>query len=748
MVRPSLIGSMVAGADQNTKRKDRLSRRSDPMNPKLIAALGAALLLPASLDAQTQGPGQPAAKTKAKASSPATPATPQAAEALAGQAALDQVSVPVRPQTATPLPEAQPVPTAFSLGPIEGVNPSLIAGVTAKGYARKVTVGQKPVGQVLVTIVAKGEREEAISTEGLSAQFDAKDDRGLWPEKTLEVTGSKTALVAALERLAKVEKTEETKKTPSEPGAQTQASSGKSGNDLAAQYRSPSVTSTPVETPDPTVEVRTSTEGCAMRIDFTQGRAIRQSKEQTYEDGVLSKDGQCSDSEVSFPLQKSYAACTSDIVDLAARKAWAQYQLQYTDAAGETRRIGECTRDEVAAAIVEDETACPVQVDYTARQVVPQSVLTYVNRGGLPVQVRSCAPSTLSAPIALVESAAACPMRHDFAAGLSHELTMWTYQRAGLAYQAAPCTDSGRTFAHELVYTDAAGAQICPPITDLAGRTVTLQSRRRIVVDGTPVWVTECTPDTTTQAVLSPTDGCLDPTLWVHDIEAGQSYGQERFYYMRGTQREYVSTCRTSGVLYRHDQTLTGWQTHDDQLWAYPLNQVTITVAGKPYVIAASEVLPGATQMPYVLDSTADQPTGASTYDGCTAWRQTGRVETWVRPDGSHVQKPVGVGSPQGPLDVCVTSVIETRSMVLSDSAFDAFGGGGSDYYYGRCSTTNFGSIDKTQTRNIETGQTLASTCRLTSTWSVSTGCHFPGSYTPVPVGGATYIASVPPCPF
>lgn len=723
-------------------------------NDSIAAALCAALLVPLPTHA-APAQNQTATTGKVQAVPAQAPSIPVS----------DTVAVPVWPKAAVTLPVNQPIAASFALGAVEGINPALLSGVTAKGYARKVEAGPQTVGQVLVTSVAKGEREETISTEGLTAQFDAKGANELFPEKTLEVKGSKSALIAALERLAKAEKKDEAKK-PASDGSVRQGSDGGRSNDLASQYRTPAtVAPTPTPEKKTTTEVRTSTEGCRVRVDLAQGKAIRQSKEQTFTDGVLAGESQCTDSDVSFPLKKSYGSCPIDIVDLTVLKAWPQYSLTYLDEAGETHAVSECAKDEETPyTISEDESQCAVFLDFATKQAVPQAALVYLNRNNVPVQVRGCGPSTKSAPLPMRESVEACPLRHDFNGGTSAELSMWTYVRDGITYQAAPCTDTGRIFAHETVYADASGAYICPTVTDLDRRTVTLQSRKRITIDGAPRFITECSPDSAAQAIISTSEGCTDPGNWTHDIEAGQSYGQERFYYLRPNgSREYVTACQTSSVTYRHQQAITGYQNHDDQLWAYPLSTVTIDVAGKPYVVVASEVLPGSAQLAYLPQGEIDTPTGAKTTEGCNAWTQTARSERWKRPDGTEYLKPIGAGTPQGPVNACIDQVEETRAVAtgwygLSKTEFISYGSEGAQYLAHKFSyCTAMQNVNKINRVNSITGEVVSTTCKFPGDnwigWCLSSGeptVNLPREIAPYAYTGTTQKQTlfIPPCPF
>jgi len=692
-------------------------------------------------------------------------AVPASAQTTGATAAGDLVAVPVWPTATVALP-AQPVAASFSLGQIDGVAPQLITGVTAKGYARKVAVDNQSIGQVLVMSVSKGDREETISTEGLTAQFDAKETSQLFPEKTLEVKGSKAALVAALERLAKPKATD-TKAPPPTDAQNNQTSGGKSQNGEASNYKSPTVSADPApaatpQTPDPVIDTRTTTDGCPMRIDTVQGVAVQQSKIQTFTNGALTTDGTCSDSGVSYTIKKSYSTCPTDIVDLTALQAWPQFALYYTDGAGENHTVSDCAKDtDTPYTITEDESQCSISLDFADAKAIPQAALIYINRNNATVQARGCANSTKSAAITMIQSTANCSLRNDFAAGLTYEQVMWTYVRGGVTYQAAPCGETGRTFAQETVYADASGNYLCTPITNLTTKKVTLQSRLRISIDGAYQFITECTPDKSSTSILPTTDGCMDPSKWTHDLSLSLSYGQERFYYLKtDASRVYVTDCQTSTVTYPQNVTITGYQIHDDQLWAYPLSTVTIQVNGSPYTIASSEVLPGAPQLAYVLNGTVDQPDGNSTYNECSAYRETARYEQWQRPDGSIYLKQIGVGTPTGPVNVCNTNVIATRAVITGNGSTGLNITNGEANLFGTASWTTFNvyqNVNKTETKNMETGIVQATTCTFANnTWngwqadSVGQFCNwsYPRPASCGPVDHTTQTLTVPPCPF
>lgn len=249
------------------------------------------------------------------------PAAPAPAAATAIDPMQDQIEVPVWPVEVLALPSPDPAQASFTFGQIEGIDPKLLEGVTVRGFARKVDVQDKSVGQILLQSVAKGDREEVISEQGFTSQFDAKKMPELQRQEKLDAKGSRAELIAALQRLQgekddKEKAGKDTSRTSDSKVGSGSSSSTTSGtgryNDEAAGYRSPTAgnnTSTS-KTTETTIVVKSSTEGCKIRVDEAQGKAIQQSKEQTFTNGSLTEETACSDSEVSYPLVRSYLTCS------------------------------------------------------------------------------------------------------------------------------------------------------------------------------------------------------------------------------------------------------------------------------------------------------------------------------------------------------------------------------------------------------------------------------------------------------
>ncbi len=195
--------------------------------------------------------------------------------------------------------------------------------------------------------------------------------------------------------------------------------------------------------------------------------------------------------------------------------------------------------------------------------------------------------------------------------------------------------------------------------------------------------------------------------------------------------------------------TITGYQSHDDQLWAYPLSTVTISVNGSPYTVASSQVLPGAPQIQYTMAGTVDQLTGSSTYEACNAYRETTKYERWIRPDNTELLKAIGAGTPVGPVDVCVSTLIDTRR--VNTGSYTRWHG--TNNCNEICPNTVEGGtiqadVQKHQSKNAETGQVVGLACKFATSWNqyyVSGGAYCGGSQLP---NQDTQTLAVPPCPY
>jgi hypothetical protein len=136
--------------------------------------------------------------------------------------------------------------------------------------------------------------------------------------------------------------------------------------------------------------------------------------------------------------------------------------------------------------------------------------------------------------------------------------------------------------------------------------------------------------------------------------------------------------------------------------------------------------------MVYVLEGTVDQATGQSSYEICNAYRETAKFERWTRPDNSEYLKQIGTGTPTGPFDVCVNTVIQSQQMRAGYAVTTANGSGCHtmtenitwiwDCDAVTATQINYKpTINKLQKKNVETGEIINTTCAFaTGTWKVN----------------------------
>ncbi|NMM46495.1 hypothetical protein HH303_18535 [Rhodospirillaceae bacterium KN72] len=576
------------------------------------------------------------------------------------------VDIVARSTAVVPLAAGEPVAVDLSLVSVPGAEPGLATGVTAKGFARYVDVEGQKIAQVVLTGVAKGEKQEALTPEKFAAQFDLED-----PElntQSVTIKGDGPELVSALRRLA-----ENSEDAPEEEPQQVisanddgakEVGGSKSQNDQAGTYTTPAAV-TVAEASDPVETTMVSTEGCLIDVDLESGLAKVQNKRLTLIDGVVSSETECSDSGVSYPIKRSYAACTYD-EDLETLKATAQYQPYYVDGGGNRQDVGDdCLKD---ADLVFDivPVACPIDINVSTEKATPQEKLVYVNHVNKDVEARGCQASETKAPVDLVKSTTVCGIRPDWDAKESVQQAAWTYELDGLQYQYGGCVDTDTVYPHQSVYVDGSGKSLCSPVTDADGQPISAQKKIRITVGDIPTFITDCTPDAD-KAITRTEEGCANPALWRHDVAGGWSYPKDRYYFVQDGKQVPVTECQESVVsaAVPHQHETNGWQNHDDQLYALPLTTVYIEPASGRYDITTATVLNGAVQQPYVFQNSVTEWNGQTEYAGCDALRLTTVYEIHERPDGTDYKKPIGDGTPYS--ENSCSSVVQTPVWTTSN---------------------------------------------------------------------------------
>ena len=626
------------------------------MKSKLLALLllSSCLVLPASAQVAQSIDDNNSETAVAVATPVDQPGTNEAGSDM--DALVQKVKIITRTKQVTELPENEPVALDLGLVDVPGVSKNLTEGVTANAYARFVSVDDMKIGQLVLSSVEKNSRVEALNSDNFVAQFDIEQP-SLDPSLPISVEGNQAELKAALERLASLQEEEEKEEKEEEiADSGVGASSGSVGSNAgsnpdASGYSTPSALDVGKE---PVISSNITTDGCKIRTDLDQLQAIQQTRVVTTTDGTP-EYGECADGSERFKNNQSYAVCPYD-ENTETMKATAQFMYYYTDGGGNRKEIGDCQPDaEKIYDIVEDRNACNVYLDYVNLQAVPQGKLVYTNHNGKVVPVADCAASIEVEPVPLVETTEGCDIRDDFLANKSYGRSKYIYTLDGQDWDTS-CQDNDEEYPHSTIYKTANGDQVCEPIINRDTGKVTLQSRVMINVNGFELYRTPCTPDTSAKDIQSTTAGCEDPSKWTHNISASQSIGQERFYYLLDGKQEPVTECQDNGVIYLHQQEITGYQRHDDKLFAYRLVTVYIegveTLTGR-YNVLTSQVLPGDPQIPYSYVGKGPAVNGETFYEECTRFDERDEVETYKRPDDTTHKVIVGDATPLNLGDKC-----------------------------------------------------------------------------------------------
>ena len=307
---------------------------------------------------------------------------------------------------------------AAIIEPPEGLRNS-VNGVLLNGYIGYVPYEGKNLMVTVIDTVSKGDNTVAIPRRIEAQEYRNKTVLSDTDEINVEVDPAE--LDSALDELANMAKEkqeaggedDQQQNTPSSPASTPTAGgttgTGTNGTGASGEYQNPSQQDFDG---DPLVEVKTTTDGCEVRIDQNQRVAIQQNKTQTYEDGKLQSETQCIDSEIRYPLQDSFDGC-QDIVDVNALTAYRQSQTYYSKN-GARVTVSSCAKDTSATyKITEDVEICAPVVNRASQEVTIYAKLVYTGANNAVISVRGCSPSTTQPAYPLEQSYDSCTHRVD-----------------------------------------------------------------------------------------------------------------------------------------------------------------------------------------------------------------------------------------------------------------------------------------------------------------------------------------------
>ena len=375
-------------------------------------------------------------------------------------------------------------------------------------------------------------------------------------------------------------------------------------------------------------------DGCSIRYDFTKKIAVQQTRLVYIANGKTVEQRRCQDSATTFPLAEIADSCP---VTNGGSVMIQQTKFTYTDSSNQTIVAKDCQNSAITYPILETKDGCSMRYDFVAGTGNEQHRLVYMV-ASKPIEQRSCQDSLVtvklqeindSCPIVpetnvavqqtkfvytdssnqtivardcsdgkvtypLVTTKDTCIIRNDFAAGRSIQQVHVIYMLNSVPVEVQPCADSTDA---ALIYPHQTTRATCDPI--VTASTVTKQSRKYITVNGNTQYVTTCTPDSDSLTIQS--DECTGTDRFTNDFAAGQSYLNKTFWYMDGTNKIILSSCKKTETTYPHEYHPLGCPvTNDDDNKQTIINGKTVIDVSGTQVIIQDTCQPIGQPVPYV----------------------------------------------------------------------------------------------------------------------------------------------------
>jgi len=576
---------------------------------------------------------------------------------------------------------SNPAPLSADMPEITAPETTLKHGpIRISGYIRQIEYNGQTINQISWTSVS-ATVEDTKRVSGLSAPLTTQfqyDKDTIPPKTALSATGDKILLNEAIRALFDVGTPEQEsnveedgKDDTKEPTPQTPQS-----NDIASGYEKSDYVA-PVETPEAAalpVAYGETTDGCSPRIDWDAGNVNIQTATTKTEGGAVSTTGECSDSAITYAINRSYARCPSDETNAAEAKAYPMYIAYWTDGEGSNHDLTDCLPDyDQYFDITSTTEGCSVSVDLVNSVVKPRSREIYTNANNTEIEVSICAEGDAEA-IPVTFTTDGCSIKHDYDDAVSYKLHRAFYILDGIETNALGCSETGVTYPHDNIRF-INGIAVCNWLEAPATLTAYPQDRIRITTEDGDAWISECAP---IEAAGSPfaltTDSC--EFTFFHDFGAGVSYGTQKTYYVADNDvRVYLTNCQQSQATYEHQREggeVHGWLYADPAKTAQEYTALYIDTEWGRREVANATIEADTPHTPYVYVSTGTVQTGTSIYEGCEGYYETALTETYTRPDNTSYLLPIGPGDPAGPRDVC--DIVVTNKTIQVGAIFGSTG--------------------------------------------------------------------------
>lgn len=394
-----------------------------------------------------------------------------------------------------------------------------------------------------------------------------------------------------------------------------------------------------------------TTEGCTIRVDLDQLRAIQQERLIVRRNGQEDRSS-CKDGSTVFTIHKNYDHPYK--VDVPAGKAYPQYSYYYLDSTGRRKTVrieGREIETDMNSPVVlqETEEGCQPTPEYgrDSTTMIKCKRKFYIKHSGEKEFATQCLGTGIKAKVEWTTEG--CEVEHILAARKSFIKKRRVYKFPGdeVATEYSRCERENREPIPHML-------EACEPEVEngkwfernrteirLNGRNVVIRPCERVSSNGTAL-----------EKEYNSTYSHLDD----------KSHPYVRKYYMYNGEKHYAAGLEVDlTVSYPHQKRVLSYEYKDNEKKAIPIEQYFFKGVNNREVDV--RVAPG-DPIGYVNTQESEiKVEGAPTYEGCHKITRQSKYLKWKRPDGTFFYEKANTEEPIREY-VCQTEYVREKNVL------------------------------------------------------------------------------------
>ncbi len=406
-------------------------------------------------------------------------------------------------------------------------------------------------------------------------------------------------------------------------------------------------------------QIKITSNGCPVKIDYDNDRVIIQNKAITYKKNVKVDETECRDSNEHYLIKKDYlcSGC-EDYVDLENKFACPTFEKYWTDKNGKKNILTISPEKDLNQKfpIVKETGDCEPYIDIDNMKAYPQVQLVYTNRVNAKIIAKICHKDSRSSASPITLTRKGCHLIHDLKENwtLINKKAVFTINDK--EYTALGCKTVGLPVQHDY------DVGVCTTNVNVKNGRAAVMGKRYVVIEGEKIYLSDCEPIGGDQLLMETTDGCENQ--YVHIQDEGKSYLKKRWYFLDGMNKQFVTPCIKSTEHLKHKVEITDYENDDGNRQSKQITTIYIVdKANKRIDLYKNYINPNIPPLPYELVETKLEPTDGFSFEGCYKITSTNKFEIFKRPNQSLLKQFAGIGKPsKGNKDLC-RRVTETKNI-------------------------------------------------------------------------------------